>query len=87
MKSFKLVKKQKRFKKVFAEGTAGLESMEIWVDILTGVNYLYRQNGYSGGMVVMVDETGKPIVTDEDGNIIDRKTKEPFGFSEVEKSE
>ena len=87
MKDFKLVKKQKRFNRVFTEGTAGFESMEIWVDTLTGVNYLYRQCGYSGGIVVMVDETGKPIVTDEDGNIIDRKAKEPFGFSEVDKSE
>ena len=87
MKSFKLVKKEKRFKKFLSEEVAGCEAMEIWVDTLTGVNYLYRQNGYSGGMTIMVDETGKPIITDEGGNIIDRRTKEVFGFSEVEKNE
>jgi len=36
--------------------------MEIWVDRATGVNYLYREDGYSGGMTVLVDADGKPVV-------------------------
>ena len=37
--------------------------MEIWVDKKTGVNYLVTQSGYSGGMTVLVDAQGKPIIS------------------------
>ena len=35
----------------------------IYVDRKTGVNYLFTQSGYAGGMCVLVDRDGKPIVT------------------------
>ena len=38
-------------------------AIEIWVDKETGVNYLYRQSGYSGGMTVLLDKDGKPVIT------------------------
>ena len=50
-----------RFEKVYSHGS--LSSMEIWVDKLTGVNYLYRQSGYSGGLTPLLDKDGKPVVT------------------------
>lgn len=52
--------KEKRFEKVYSQ-SAG--STEIWVDKETGVNYLYHQSGYSGGMTVLLDKDGKPIIT------------------------
>mgnify|MGYP003299181543 CR=1 FL=1 len=52
--------KEKRFEKVYSQGVG---SMEIWVDKETGVNYLYRQSGYSGGMTVLLDRYGKPVIT------------------------
>ncbi len=52
--------KDKRFEKIY---TQGMGSMEIWVDKETGVNYLYRQSGYSGGMTVLLDREGKPVVS------------------------
>ena len=52
--------KEKRFEKVYSQGTTGIE---IWVDQVTGVNYLYHTTGYSGGLTVLVDKDGKPIVT------------------------
>ena len=52
--------KNNRFEKVY---TQGMGSMEIWVDKETGVNYVYHQSGYSGGMTVLLDKDGKPIVT------------------------
>ncbi len=52
--------KEKRFIKVYSQGGG---SLEIWVDIKTGVNYLYRQSGYSGGLTVLLDKDGKPVVT------------------------
>ena len=52
--------KEKRFEKVYAQST---NTIEIWVDRETGVNYLYRAGVYGGGLTVMVDKDGKPIVT------------------------
>ena len=52
--------KEKRFEKIYGQD---MGSTEIWVDKETGVNYLYHASGYSGGLTVLVDENGKPIVT------------------------
>ena len=52
--------KNERFKKVYKQN---MGAMEIWVDKETGVNYLYRQSGYAGGMTVLLDKDGKPVVT------------------------
>lgn len=35
----------------------------VLVDRLTGVNYLFSACGYSGGMTVLLDADGKPVVT------------------------
>lgn len=35
------------------------------VDKYTGVNYLYVEQGYSGGLTVLLDENGKPIISKE----------------------
>ncbi len=52
--------KDKRFERVYSQG---MGTMEIWVDKETGVNYLYRQSGYSGGMTVLLDKDGKPVIS------------------------
>ena len=52
--------KEKRFEKVYSQ-TMG--TIEIWIDTETGVNYLYRQNGYAGGLTTLLDKDGKPVVT------------------------
>lgn len=53
--------KNDRFEKVYTQGAFG--TMEIWVDKETGVNYLYHQSGYSGGMTPLLDRDGKPVVS------------------------
>ena len=35
----------------------------VLVDRKTGVNYLWTAGGYAGGLTVLVDAEGKPIVT------------------------
>ena len=50
-----------RFVKTYSQGT--LNVMEIWVDMVTGVNYIYHQAGYSGGLTPLLDSEGKPVVT------------------------
>ena len=52
--------KEKRFKRIY---TQEMGSTEIWIDRETGVNYLYHQSGYAGGLTVLLDKEGKPIVT------------------------
>ena len=36
---------------------------KIIVDTDTGVNYLWHHDGYAGGLTVLLDRDGKPIVT------------------------
>ena len=50
-----------RFKKVYSQGA--LSRQEIWVDTETGVNYLFQQSGYSGGLTPLLDARGNVIVT------------------------
>ncbi|MGG7162349.1 DUF6440 family protein [Clostridium ihumii] len=52
---------KKRFSVTEIEGM--IESFRVIVDNKTGVNYLYVSNGTSGGLSVLFDSNGKPIVT------------------------
>ncbi len=56
-----MAKKEDRFEKVYKQGM--MEVIEIWVDRETGVNYLYRSSGYGGGLTVMLDREGKPVIS------------------------
>ena len=59
-----MAKKEDRFiKTVVDSGGLNDNYMAIYVDRQTGVNYLFTQSGYSGGLTVLVDRDGKPIVT------------------------
>ena len=53
----------KRFIKTYTEGAFSGNGFEIWVDVETGVNYLWRGAGYAGGLTVLLDRDGKPVVT------------------------
>ena len=53
--------RDERFEKVYSQGT--LSVTEIWVDKETGVNYIFRQSGYAGGMTPLLDKDGKPVVS------------------------
>ncbi len=55
--------KNERFIKTYTEGTFSGNGFEIWVDKETGVNYLWRGAGYAGGLTVLLDREGKPVVT------------------------
>lgn len=46
---------------IYSQGK--LSSTQIWIDKVTGVNYLYHQNGYSGGLTPLLDREGKPIIS------------------------
>ena len=53
--------KSERFEKGYSQGS--LTVTEIWVDKETGVNYIFHASGYSGGMTVLLDKDGKPVIT------------------------
>ena len=52
---------EKRFIKVYSEGAFG--SNEIWVDVKTGVNYLFHDAGYAGGLTPLLNRDGTPVIT------------------------
>lgn len=54
-------KETDRFVKALAEN-GFVTSSEIWVDTQTGVEYLYHASGNSGGLTVLVDAEGKPLL-------------------------
>lgn len=53
--------KDSRFVKVYTDGAFG--SNEIWVDKVTGVNYLFHAAGYAGGLTVLLNRDGTPVVS------------------------
>ena len=53
--------KNERFEKVYSQGT--LTVTQIWVDKETGVNYLYHEDGYSGGLTPLLDREGTPVIS------------------------
>lgn len=59
-----MAKREDRFVKTVVD-SGGLSDnyMAIYVDKKTGVNYLFSSYGNAGGMCVLVDRDGKPIVS------------------------
>ena len=59
-----MVKKEDRFVKVLVDNGGFTENhMSIYIDKKTGVNYLFSCCGNAGGLCVLVDRDGKPIVS------------------------
>ena len=55
-------KKDKRF--IIKETQGGFSiGATVLVDKQTGVNYLFAASGYAGGLTVLVDAMGNPVVT------------------------
>jgi hypothetical protein len=52
--------KEKRFIKTYSQD---MGSTIILVDKETGINYLFTSSGYAGGLTVLLDKDGKPVVT------------------------
>ena len=57
-----MAKKEQRFIKVM-EDSGFISSSEVLVDTQTGVNYFYHASGYSGGLTVLLDREGKPVIS------------------------
>ena len=57
----KKMAKNERFEKIYSQGA--VNTMEIWVDKETGVNYVFHASGYAGGMAPLLDRDGKPVIS------------------------
>lgn len=57
-----MAKKDTRFIKVEEDGGFFNGANEVWVDTQTGVQYLYHCAGNSGGMCMLVDAEGRPLL-------------------------
>lgn len=58
-----MAKNTDRFVSVHSEGGAFGTLREIWVDKETGVNYLWMSSVHCGGLTVLLDRDGKPVVS------------------------
>lgn len=56
-----MAKKDERFVRIFSQGIVNI--CEIWVDTLTGVNYLFHTGGEAGGLTPLLDRDGKPVIS------------------------
>ena len=57
------IKEDRFVKTVVDNGGFSDNYMAIYVDRKTGVNYLFSSCGNAGGLCVLVDRDGKPIVS------------------------
>ncbi len=56
--------KSERFETVYKEGSQLKNGVrQVIVDRETGVNYLFNDAGYAGGLTPLLDKDGKPIIT------------------------
>ena len=58
-----MAKKDVRFLVTKAADNCFGADAQIWVDKQTGVNYLYIQSGYAGGLTPLLNRDGTPVVT------------------------
>ena len=57
-----MAKKDERFVRVYSQSSFSA-STQIWVDKVTGVNYLFHVSGYAGGLTPLLKSDGTPVVT------------------------
>ena len=59
-----MVKKEDRFDVTVKDGNGfSGPNVSIIVDKKTGVNYLFAESGYAGGLTVLLNRDGTPVVT------------------------
>ena len=54
--------KDERFIQVYSQTSFAIET-KILVDKVTGVNYLFHQSGYAGGLTPLLKSDGTPVIT------------------------
>lgn len=52
-----------RFIEGYSQGGFVKTGVKVLIDRQTGVNYLFCQNGYAGGLTPLLNRDGRPVVT------------------------
>ena len=55
-----MARKEERFVRIHSENMGG---EQIIVDKVTGVNYLFVTSGYAGGLTVLLNRDGTPVIS------------------------
>ena len=55
--------KDSRFQIVEKDSLSIMTTAKVIIDTETGVNYLFVQSGYGGGLTPLLDAKGNPIIT------------------------
>lgn len=58
-----MAKKENRFVKVYSQSGFVDPTVTVLVDRQTGVNYVFTQAGYAGGMTPLLNRDGSPVIT------------------------
>ena len=59
-----IVKSKERFVRIYSQGSGLGMLIQIWVDKVTGVNYMYQSfGGGGGGLTPLLKSDGTPVVT------------------------
>lgn len=61
MRIFDKKSKEKRFKRLYPNGPT--DGCDIWIDSVSGINYFRLTDIPAGGLCVLLDKDGKPVVT------------------------
>ena len=56
-----MAKQNKRFEIIHQEGNGLSIAYTVFLDTATGVQYLFAQSGYGGGLTPLLDRDGKPM--------------------------
>ncbi len=56
-----MAKKGKRFEIIHEEGNGLSIAYTVFLDTATGVQYLFAQSGYGGGLTPLLDKDGRPM--------------------------
>ena len=57
-----MAEKNKRFVRMQQEAS-WTGTTEIWVDRVTGINYLFHATGNAGGLTPLLNRDGTPVIT------------------------
>ena len=55
--------KKERFVTLYRQGV--VDVIVVMMDTETGVNYLFRQSGYAGGMTPLLDQSGNVVISSQ----------------------
>ena len=58
-----MAKNDKRFIVTHKQGGFSDPEVKILVDKTTGVNYIWTASGYAGGLTVLLNRDGTPVIT------------------------